>query len=215
MARHFDIAIVNESVHNSLLQDPMTNIGVRIAGKANFLSIDCAKDSESGKKQGSFNPDNFQPMAEALNQGKAVILAAHNPADNFELKNGGYGVAYLSDICEGKVVILPVAIDLESEAPVGMQSTQLQTVTNKPSANVNIGEPFELSKIEGIDDLSVILGRRSAGQSLAVDRVLLSDLHTQLRAQSDEIMLRLAASLPDSKRGTYGTNTEKNTEPSF
>ncbi|MBI5004856.1 MAG: hypothetical protein HZC04_01560 [Candidatus Lloydbacteria bacterium] len=202
LGRHFNIAITNMSIHHSFLAEPPTNIGMRIAGKENFLPIDFHKTE--GIKRASFNPDNFLPMKEALEKGKAVVIAAHNPTQKWSLPKGGYGASYLSDITEGETVVLPVAVNLESEKLAGMYETQLKNLTEKPIVNVYISEPMELNKIPGIEDLSKMVHKREAGERLTPEeRERFSELKKSLQAQSDAIMEKLAASLPEEKKGEY------------
>ena len=128
LGKYFDIAITNQSIHHSFLGEPRTNIGLRIAGRKNFIPIDTKKIE--GKKQGEFNPQNFAPMRDALEQGKTIIIAAHNPTQKWKLSKGGYGAAYLTAICEN-VVILPVVVNIESDEPLGIAKTILKDVSKK------------------------------------------------------------------------------------
>ena len=202
LSKYFDIAITNMSIHHSFFAEPSTNIGMRIAGKENFIPIDFNKDE--GEKRASFNPDNFEPMAKALDEGKAIIIAAHNPAHGWALTKGGYGASYLSDIAKGDVVILPVSVNLVSEKPVGMHESKIKTLTEKPVADIYINEPIELEKISGIKDLSDIMHKHEKGVRLTpLERQRFSELKATLQSQSDSIMERLAASLPEEKRGGY------------
>jgi hypothetical protein len=203
LGKYFNIAITNMSVHHSFLAEPSTNIGVRLAGKENFIPFDYEK-TPSGK-QASFNPDNFEPMKRALDDGKAIIVAAHNPTHDWHLSKGGYGVSYLSDISDD-VVILPVAVDLESAGQVGMYENQLKTITKKPVANVFIGEPIELQKIPGIEDLSKIMHKRESGERITPEELKrFSELKELLQTQSNIVMEKLAENLPEEKRGEYKT----------
>jgi hypothetical protein len=208
LAKYFNIAIANMSVHHSFHAEASTNIGIRIAGRNNFIPIDYKKVTD-GKRASSFNPDNFEPMKAALEDGKAVVVAAHNPTKEWSLPKGGYGVSYLSDIAGDNVVILPVAVNLESEGAVGMFEDQVKTVLKRPVANIQIGEPITLEKIPGIEDFSSIMHRRRNGEALTPeDRERFSELSDALRVQSDTVMQKLAHYVPEEKRGVYQGKSE-------
>ena len=201
LGKFFDIAITNQSIHHSFLGEPSTNIGMRIAGRENFIPIDTKKIE--GKKQGEFNPQNFAPMREALEKGKAIIIAAHNPTQKWKLSKGGYGAAYLTAISEN-VVILPVVVNIESDEKLGMAETILKDVVKRPDASVYIQKPIELEKINGIEDFEKILGKRKRGEKLTKEeRLRFSELKMALEKRSDRIMQALASDLPEKKRGEY------------
>ena len=201
LGKYFDIAITNQSIHHSFLGEPGTNIGIRIAGRENFIPIDTKKIE--GKKHGEFNPQNFAPMREALERGKAIIIAAHNPTQKWKLSKGGYGAAYLTAISEN-VTILPVVVNIESDEPLGMAETILKDVVKRPDATVYIQEPIELEKINGIEDFEKILRKRKRAEKLTKEeRFRFSELKTALEKRSDQIMQALASDLPKKKRGEY------------
>jgi hypothetical protein len=201
LGKYFDIAITNQSIQHFFLREPSTNIGIRIAGRENFIPIDTKKIE--GKKQGEFNPQNFAPMRDALEKGKAIIIAAHNPTRKWKLSKGGYGAAYLTAISEN-VVILPVVVNIESDEPLGMAETILKNIVKRPDASVYIQKPIELETINGIEDFERILGKRRRGEKLTKkERLRFSELKTALEKRSDQIMQALASGLPEKKRGKY------------
>jgi hypothetical protein len=201
LGKYFNIAITDESIHHSFLGEPSTNIGIRIAGRENFIPIDTK--NIKGKKQGEFNPQNFELMRDALEKGKAIIIAAHNPTQKWKLTKGGYGAPYLTAICEN-VVILPVVVNIESDEPLGMAETILKDVIKRPDASVYIEKPIELEKINGIEDFKKILGKRKRGEKLTTEeRLRFAELKMALEKRSDQIMKALASDLPEKKRGEY------------
>ncbi len=197
-----DIVIVNESPHHSFRQEWNTYLGLVAAGKKNFIPLDFRKNEKGEKEPLSFNPDNFKPMEEVMDQGKAVLMAAHNPSHNWRLEEGGYGPAYLAELTDA--VILPVGVNVKSEKPMGMYENQMATMKSKPDASVTIGEPFELTKIEGSEDLASIIGKMHAGERLTREQInRLTELRKKLKEQSDKIMQRVADLVPEEKRGIY------------
>ena len=68
LGKYFDIAITNQSIHHSFLRASSMNVGMRISGRKNFIPIDTKK--VEGKRRGEFNPQNFEPMRDALEKVK-------------------------------------------------------------------------------------------------------------------------------------------------
>lgn len=201
LGKYFNIAITSESLHHSFRGEAGVNIGLRIAGKENFIPIEYKK--VKGGKQGAFNPENFKPIKDALNSGKAVVIAGHNPTQKWQLPKGGYGAAYLADITEN-AILLPVTVNLESEEPIGMAETLVKNIAKRPDANINIGAPMEIKKIIGIGDLADIMNKRDHGETLThQERKRFSELKKALEVQSDAIMEKLASPLPEKKKGAY------------
>ena len=83
LGNELNLVITNESVHHHFNQEAPTNIGLHIAGKENFIPIDYKKTGGKKRPRG-FNPDNFVPMAEALENGKGVVIASQNPSPEHE-----------------------------------------------------------------------------------------------------------------------------------
>lgn len=193
LANEFDLALAHKSTQRSFMADPMTYVGINLAGKNNFLPLDFKK----GGKIGEFNPENFVPMEEALEKGKTVVISAHNPTydGNFPEK-GGFGVAYLASL-EDNTIILPVAVRLESEETLGMAANPLKTLLKRPEATVMIGKPFELEKIGNIENLKKISEKRKARKEKLTkeDLLMFHEISMQLREQSSLIMDKLAEML--------------------
>lgn len=207
LRHNFDLLMTNQSTQ-TLFKEPNVYTSIRLAGKDNFIPIDYAKIGK--EKFAKFNPNNFIEMKESLDKSqKTPLLAAHNPSKNWQLGKGGYGAVLLSQY-EGDAVILPVAVNIKSEQPIGMAGTELKTAKEKPEAEVVIGEPFELPPIEGISDLVEIFNKRKRGEELLdADRERFSALHKALGEESDMIMKKIAQYLPEEKRGAYGKIEEE------
>lgn len=201
LGNDFDLAVANPSFHHKFSEEWPTNIGLRIAGKDNFFPIDFKKNGEE-KKPSAFNPENFEPMQKAMEGGKSMAIAAHSPSHAGRLEKGGYAAVYLSALTDA--IIIPVGINLKSEKPVGMYENPLETLKKRPDAEINIGIPFNLEKIEGIEDLAAISSKRKRGEKLTeVDVDRFSDLAKQLRKQSDLLMKKISELVPEEKRGIY------------
>lgn len=167
LADSLDLAVVNMSVHHSLRGEAGTFLGLKLVGQENFIPIDYNKQSDGTKRSGRFNVDNFIPMQEALEHGKRVLMAAHNPLASIdEIPEAGYGAAYLALVEDA--LILPVGISLWNDgqkSDVGKYGGEMKTFLSRPEARVRIGEPFALKKIEGMDTLTRVLQERKSGNT--------------------------------------------------
>jgi 1-acyl-sn-glycerol-3-phosphate acyltransferase len=199
LGNELNLVITNESVHHHLSKEADTNIGLHIAGKKNFIPIDYEK-VEGEKKPRGFNPDNFTPMVEALEQGKGVVIASQNPspkqATNLETNKGGYGAVYLAEISDA--YILPVAIEVISDIGAGMYENRIKTFIEKPNIGVHIGSPIKLEKIEGIERLAELIKKHSENRRLTTEEFQeFSRLKKALEQQSQLLVAKLSDLLPE------------------
>jgi hypothetical protein len=200
VAKVLDAAVMNLSTHHKFFgpQGEMpTNIGIRVAGKGNFIPIDFHKNEKGQKSPKAFNPENFEPAMAAMEKGKSVLIAAHNPSreplQTLQGVKGGYGGVYLAEMADA--YILPVSVLLDKKS--GMHANMIKTVLEKPNASVSIGKPFKVEKIEGIEKISEIMKKRKSGQKLSEEEIKeFSRLTNALREQSEIIMQHLSAQLP-------------------
>ena len=195
IAKDLDIAVMNMSVHHKFSEEASTNIGMRIAGKDNFIPIDYKKDKAGagGKSSGAFNSNNFNPAIEATKKGKAILIAVHNPlaepAKNLDNVKGGYGGIYLAELEDA--YILPVTIVLDQEA--GMYGDTINTLKKKPNASVVIGEPFKPEKINNIEHFSELTKKREEGKILNNQEMIeFSQLTHALREKSQDIIKKMS-----------------------
>lgn len=142
LAKDFNIAITVQSIHHTLKGDIRTYLALLVAGRKNFLPITWNK--QDGVRVGVFNPKDFLNMLSSVKQGKTLLIAAHNPTKDRKLpQKGGKGAAYLSQLIKG-AIILPVAVELDSDFTTKLNGQLINTVSKKPKAIVKIGKPFEL-----------------------------------------------------------------------
>lgn len=198
VARDLDVVVMNESVHHKFWGkegEAPTNIGIRIAGKKNFLPIDFQKNDSGGKSPRAFNPDNFEPAEKALMEGKAIMIVAHNPSQepvqNLDNIRGGYGGVYLALLADA--YILPVTVVLDH--PAGMYEPNLKmlkNLINKPNASVAIGKPFKLEKVDGIERFSEL---EKKGKLTEEERIEFSRLADVLREKSQKVIKKMSDQL--------------------
>lgn len=200
LGNDLNLVITNESVHHHFKEEAPTNIGLHIAGKENFIPIDYKK--VKGKKSPhGFNPDNFVPMAEALEAGKGVVIASRNPSPEHEtsLKDarGGYGAVYLAEI--SGAVILPVAVEVISDVGAGMYDNPIKTFIKKPDVKIHVGPPIKLEKIEGVERFSELMKKHfEVGRLTTEEFHEFSRIKAALELQSEFLMAKLAELLPNS-----------------
>ncbi len=207
-----NVAITTDSFQHHLTENPISKIGFQIAGQDNFLPIQY--DRKTG--HGRFNPSDFDAMQTELNEGKAIVMAGHAPSIEKDPDKvawhlpdkGTIGSAYLAEL--SGAVLVPVAVDIESETPTGMGAdsvmrglkNMVQTMRHKPDARVIIGKPIILPHIEGIEGFGNLSSNKDAPAENR--RAEFRRIRTELETASDEIMGQLASLLPPSKRGVWG-----------
>jgi hypothetical protein len=198
LGRDLDLVVTNQSIHHEFgggQGEIAANIGMRVAGKGNFIAIDYERNKEGEKSPKAFNPENFQPMIDALDKGKSIIMAAHNPTKealpNLDGVKGGYGGVYLAELADA--YILPVTVTLSQDV---MDSYNLKTLLNKPDAFVIIGKPFKLEKIPGIERFAELTKKREdEGKLNDEERIEFSGLAHALREKSLLVMKQLSEQL--------------------
>ena len=192
IAKDLDIVEMDMSVHHKAFGkqgEAGTYFGNAIAGRKNFLPIDYEKGESDKKSAKAFNPENFKPAAEAMEKGKTILIAAHNPsqkpAKNLDNIKGGYGGVYLAELTDA--YILPVTVVLDKEA--GMYGDTLNTLRKKPNASVMIGEPFKPEKISGVKNLSELTKKKEWSNE---DFIEFSKLNESLGEKSQEVIKRMS-----------------------
>ena len=208
LSDYFDITIVHHSTHDNPFEDAWSWTGAVVAGRKNFLSIKSRK--EERKVIADFAPEDFEPMKSALEIGKTVVIAAHNPTYDWKLsRKGGLGAVYLAQISDA--LILPVSVNIESESKSGAVVDMRQAISKnkkKLKAQVSIGQPINFDKID-VQRMTEILRRRREGESLSPEEKReFSEVNAKLREQSKIVMGSLAEMLPPAKRGIWESGKE-------
>lgn len=199
----YDLAIVNQSTHHSWKEEPAMKVSLLAAGHKNFFPIDFSFDKKASgyKKRGSFNPENYFPMRDALEENhKTLLIAAHSPSFGTMPEKGGIGVVYLSQIT-GDAVVVPIASVLGTSADAAVDmGTPVKSLMTRPSAKVIVGKPIRFEKILGIENLADLIAKESPTES---DRAEIDRMKAELRKQSDILMGEIAKLMPDGKRGKW------------
>jgi len=204
LGNDLELKISDQSVHHNFKKEPSMNISMNIAGKDNFFPIDYA-GSGTEKHSSTFNPDNFVPMIKAMDKGASIVIAGHNPSTEGHLEKGGYAATYLAEMTDA--IILPVSVDILAKQPNGNDSLGMikhffKTLFKKSDVFVQIGQPFHLDKIEGIEKVKEMIDKRKNG--IRLDREEFSEftrLLDEIRERSKIIISKLAEITPVGKRG--------------
>jgi hypothetical protein len=199
LADHLNLGIANQSIHHTWQGDWLMYLTLRLIDKECFFPVDFARIRN--RIVGSFNPDNYLHMAEAMTQrGISMLVPAHSPCFTGKLPNrGGFGAVYLGQISNS--VILPVAVDVEYRNGKALRGISFQNLLRKPiTVRTIIGEPIQFSTIRNIEDLPLLTKHKV--RSKAAD-IRYHSIHQSLLQQSDELMRKLATLLPYPKRGKW------------
>lgn len=201
LGEDFDMKISTKSMNLDRSKDAFGSIGPLLAGRNNFLPVDYGRRPD-GKRMAEINPENFKTMADVLQNGQEILIAAHNPSSG-KLPRGGIGASYIYQLGHGDFVILPVAVNVKSEKPY-RAGNEVSLFKERPVTDVFIGKPITLNAIENIDDYAKLIEKKSRGEELTPEEIVESkSLHKQLLSNSDTIMESLAYMLPEEKRGYY------------
>lgn len=211
LAGDFDLVLGDISQHRHFKVDPITYTGQTLAGRDNFAPIGFHKDAKGNWQADPFDYKDFDPMAKSLENGKAVVIAAHNPSTERQMTdNPGYGAVYLAQKAKD-VYIVPVAINIDSHKPVGNANVKNFIETGlarfRTKANVTIGVPYKPEAID-IKAREDILKKRESGQKLdEKDIEVLSTTRSQIKKEATKLMEKLAKMTPEAKRGKWASST--------
>ncbi len=212
VGKRFHVAVGDASTHHKFSENTPAWLANQITGPENFYPIKHQKD-EKGVERGSINPEDFETMQKPLEERKAMILAAYfKGGHGWELPSkGGYGAVYLAEIANA--LIVPVAVNIKSKEQVGMGGGgALKTLLKRPNAEVNIGKPLDLPKIEGMERMAEILKKKKTTKLSTEEVQEFHRLSKALREHSDTLMEHLANLLPKEKQGPWKAEDERKTD---
>lgn len=194
LGEYFDILVTNESGQYDTETSPLTAIGMQIGGKDSFLPVAYKKTADNKNKPLMFSTKNFEPMEKKLTEGKAIVIAAHNPAQkpHAELENlkGGYGAVYLA--AKTGAWILPVFVKLSGSDSDFAMHEDWDKITVKLNAKIIIGKPYKLNPIKNLDGLTTLETKRAAHEPLtAKDKEEFVAAKNGLQTESEGLMMRL------------------------
>ncbi len=176
---------------------PIIGTFLRIAGIENVFGITNEYDKKKRVSRYTFNPEDFEIMKNVIKNGKTIIIAAHKPTYDWQLpQKAGKGAVYLAQLA--KATILPIALDIQSNYPVGMADDKLNTIKRfvtrkRPNARLVVGEPIDLDPISE-EDLKLMI--KFYQTNTKNQHPVLTKLHNQ----GQLVLKALADMLPEEKR---------------
>ncbi len=199
MGEYVDLVVANESVQHFFWKRMRINLSLHLAGIWNFLPIEY-QDIEH-EARGFFHAADFLRMKRALDTGKTLLVAGHNPALQNELPRGGYGAVYVHEITD-RAVILPVTVNVRSSQIIDVYHAP--HLFSRPIADLIIHPPMHIKKITNLEQFTQLAKKRLRDIRLTPEEhVLYAGVREALQVESDKIMRVLASALPQEKRGKY------------
>ncbi len=200
LGKDLNIAITDMSVHSTDWKKDPTYVGMLIAGIRNFIQISWHTGA-GGKRQPRLNPENYGPVRDALNRGKAVLMAAHNPSYGSLPDKPGIGAELVAETTPN-TVILPVTVDVQDEqaSTATKFRQQMMSLFRRPKVVVTIGKP--ITPQMQIDPADLIRGETRSAAEVS------QTLHG-IRDRSRVVMQALAEMLPEGQKGSYGKKKQE------
>lgn len=169
LGKKLDFVVADQSTHHEPDHEIASYLSQKIAGSNNFVPVSYSWHGDV-KSPDPFNPKDAEPMVEALNNGRSVMVAAHNPLiveANGESRppKTGYLAGYLASLSGHRV--LPIGVDYE---PV--------KDSKKYDATVHIGEPFMPQNLTDAQEISELFDKRKNGEKLTSEEI--SEFHEEL-----------------------------------
>jgi hypothetical protein len=167
---------------------------------------------EKGRRQGQINPEDMQNIAEALDQGKAVVIAAHNPSFNGMLPDKpGYAAVRAAQLAGENTVVIPVAVQVGGSSELlglGDPKNMLQTRRRRPVAQVFVGESLMFNDPESrqaAERIDAIFAVHQQGQELSEEEKSKVREYREIVDNRDgaRLMEALASLMPREKRGKW------------
>ncbi len=193
----FNIQMTGESV----LLEKMKYLGhkamITMGGRENFTPLDYVEGKDG--KHGEFNPENFNEIAEKIDEGKTPWIANHPMSLDGKMKRSSIGPIYLA--AKTKSMLIPTALEV-SGGSINLEGADeyLKTLADRSKAIYHIGEVFKVPDID-VSIIEDVLVRRKKGEVInREDLEKFSAVHAQLREQADLLGERIAELLPEEKR---------------
>ncbi|MDO8507586.1 MAG: hypothetical protein Q7S53_03385 [bacterium] len=217
LGKHFkNIAVARNEKEFDIKRDPLQKALIKFleGGKDCNLPISYTQGNRLNSR-GVFDPEDFEQMKGSLENNSPIVMAAHkfnNPGEWQLPSKAGNGVAYLSQITEDSV-ILPVAVDVKSDKPIGYGLDFPKIIAKKPRVDIRIGKPFEPDRDIDTEAIKTTLEKRAIGGDISSEEKKAFRASTEkLKHLSEAVMDRLADLLPEEKRGGWGTHQNISSE---
>ncbi len=186
---------------------------VNAVGRENLFPISNTI-KHGGKFSFSLNIEDIEKMKKGItDEGRTMIVAAHNRTQGWKLpEDPGLAAVVLAHVAN--VPLVPVALDIHSESPIGMAGDILGRATTitknlllrkRPHARVSICDPIQPldisheSIIAAVSLYSIEKRKMMSKEDIDQAKLTLNILKTEAR----QVMHSLAEKLPYEKRGIW------------
>lgn len=187
----------------------ITGSFLRIAGTKNVFGISNVYDSKEHRSRYIFKHNDFKIMSDAIQKGKTIVIAAHNPTYDWKLpEKPGKGAVYLAQL--SNAIILPIALEILSDKPVGMADDKINSVKRfllrkKTNSRIVIGKPITLPKMkkEELQQIANLYQTKTKNQVSKRDLEKAKSALKKIKEQAEIIMSTLRDMLPPNKRAIH------------
>jgi len=196
---NFNLLVVIESV---LFRSLPHLILILLGGKNNFAPLSYYYKKDRGK-EGIFNPQNFNALAEKMRQqDKTSWIAIHPFSLDGRMKRARVGSIYLAQKTGAQII--PVALEV-SGMSISLDGLVewFKGLLGGVKAKYHIGEAIRLSPID-IGVIETVFSKRKTRSIITPeDKVAFKKAHTLLKNQADMVATIIANMLPREQRGFY------------
>lgn len=136
------------AVMSDLYRRPVEGSQLRLAGLGSFYPIgwDLINGKEVPRK---FDPDEYKPMLSALDNGRSILISAHNPSNGVLPKKPGGAAAYLAR--KSGLSVLPISVEISGQKahPEQFVTDHIWPLFRYNNAIVIFGEPMPATDTDG------------------------------------------------------------------
>ncbi|MDO8576792.1 MAG: hypothetical protein Q7R82_00455 [Candidatus Daviesbacteria bacterium] len=210
LGHNIPLMMTDMSIHRNFwdsLRSADPTIGViLLAGKKNFLPITYTQ--KKGARQGRINPADISRIEGVLKGGKAVVIAAHNPAEG-RLSDKPGAMAVMVALSVEDSVVIPVAVQIgEGAEQFGLTGKMLKTFFKRPKVKVTLGEPIIFNDPDAKQAVATIKEVTGRGLRELGDQERFKEARWVVNGEGARLMRALAAMLPPEKRGIWNVDAQ-------
>jgi hypothetical protein len=207
IAPYRDLSVASQSTH---LENPVFGTIMRWATKNEIYGISSKfVDKKARLPDYRFDPKDFEAMKGALDKGRTMVIAAHQPAYEWKLPDKpGLGAVYLAQI--SGATILPTTVDVQSPEfidlrPITSGAAKRLLLGKRPNVRVAFGKPIHLAPIASANLANTARFLSHDGRHTMTKDETESAIATLkiIRAQGAQVMESLAKMLPPNKKGIW------------
>ena len=197
-----DILDMQIAVDGSLFSLAPHALMFNIAGKENFSPLEYKK--VNGKMSGSFNPENFERIAEHMEEGKTPWIAIHPFTITGVMQDPRIGPVYLAHKTGAKII--PTALEVHGnsinlEGPIEMAKGIAGRISGDSKAIFHIGEVIDLPEMD-VNIIETVINKRANHEQVSPEeKELFKETTNKLREEADKVAKIISEMLPQEQRG--------------